>query len=146
MQSAMMANFADLMAMDMSSEEDGKRLGMAVAKVLFKTCPRFVDFSMRLAEQDDKKESKAKNENFQQEGKIKDLEEDGLAYLLIESQGQIIKYLWLRPFAQSGEMIRDFKKFVGKTVQVSWQYLEIYDPKTKKYIQAKEIRGISLTE
>lgn len=146
MQSAMMANFADLMAMDMSSEEDGKRLGMAVAKVLFKSCPRFVDFSMRLAEQDDNQESTSSEEDFQQEGTIKGIEENELAYLIVESQGKTTKFLWLRPFSQSGEMMQNFQNFVGKAVRVSWKYLEIYDPRSRKYVQAREIRGITITE
>ena len=133
---------------DFDDEEAGYKLGIELGKLMIVDCEEFVDYSIRMAQAEDKRESAAEEKNASIEskntgstsGKFERVEEKGYAYLkILTAEGRMQSFLWLRYFQGSDALIEDPKALKGKKVTIHWREIEVYRPDLKEYFKQKEI-------
>ncbi|NJO04009.1 MAG: hypothetical protein HC880_22110 [Bacteroidia bacterium] len=132
MQQSMMRHAAELLESTLIHDKEvGKQMGNEIAKILFQNCPAFVDFSMKLAEEE--------RSNTAQ-GKLISIETKPLMHLIIEVDQKLEKYIWLRPVSGSYRFIDSPKKYIGKNLLIEWKSVEWYNPRSKDYVKDREIQ------
>ena len=142
LQTSMITHINELMSFNIDSPEEGEKMSIEVAKILLRNCPKFVDFSLIVA-QEDRYGTLAENYT---EGKLITLEEEDLLYVIVNEQGLERKFLFLRPFKNAEQLIRNFENFRGKLVRIGWNALEFYDPKQHMYSVAQEIVSLNFID
>ncbi|MES2776170.1 MAG: hypothetical protein V4722_18475 [Bacteroidota bacterium] len=132
--------------MDMAG---GKKLGQAVGIKLASDCPVFMEKMMQIqgggveTPTDNSKLTATEKSNFM--GEIVQVETDGYLYVHIKNEaGRITKFLWLEYFKGSDPYKANPQLLVGKKVEIQWQQIEIYNAKLNDYVDAKEIRELTL--
>ena len=110
-----------------SMTELGKKVGIKMAGI----CP--VVFTYLTEASEEKKHQVI-------DGKIKSVVEGEFNYLIVkDDSGREQTLLWLRYFKGSEELQENWDKVKGKKVKVSFENIECFSPKSKAYINQKEI-------
>lgn len=142
LQNSMVEHLQELMAYQSDNEQEGEKMAMEVAKILFKNCPKFVDFSLKIAEAD----QQGNLADFYTEGTLIELQKKELVYLIVNDAGQEKRFLCLRPFNNSEEIILNFETYKGKFVKIGWNILEFFDPSQNAYATTQEIISLRIIE
>ncbi|MEO7311279.1 MAG: hypothetical protein ABIX01_12830 [Chitinophagaceae bacterium] len=136
----------ELKLKSLNTPAEAQKLGQAVALKLSSECPAFLDIMMRLQgniQADNSKITSTEKSNFM--GEIVAVETEGYTYIHIKNEaGRITKFLWLEYFKGSDAYKQNPKLLLGKKVEIQWQQIEIYNAKLNDYMDAKEIRELSL--
>lgn len=78
-------------------------------------------------------------------GKIEKMETKNYTFLLIKSEeGREERFIWLRNFGYdvAEDLARNFKKYKGKSVVIEYGETEVFDAKSKKFVNYREIYGV----
>lgn len=133
-------SLADL-GIDITNEAGMTALGEKIGLRMVTICPVvFKSFIQEEMEAELEAEAPA---ILEIKGKIKDMEGDEFKFLVVEAEnGRTHKFLWLRYFSGSEQLMTDFRKLKGKSVTVLYENIEAYSAKISDYYNYKEIREV----
>jgi hypothetical protein len=128
----------------MSMEElsgQGKTIGVEMAKIMINGCPVFVDYTMKLSQENQQKAASVVSGTTT--GKIKGIKGQDFVYFVLEDEtGRENSFLWLEHFKNSEDLINGIDKVKGKKAKITWVEMECYLPKAKGYYKVKKIQAI----
>ncbi len=79
-------------------------------------------------------------------GKVEKLETKNYTFLVIKNEnGKEERFIWLRNFGYdiAEDLARNFKKYKGKSITVEYGETEVFDTKSKKFVNYREIYSIN---
>jgi hypothetical protein len=121
---------------DITDPEAGRKFGEKVGAKMATICPKVFIY---LLDEDRTPAEPAKKI----EGTIKKIVEGEFNYLLVkDSNGREVKFIWLRYFKGSEELLENVSKLEGKRVTIAFEEVECYSPQAKSYLVMKEIREL----
>lgn len=120
--------------------ESGRKIGEEIGKKLLKRCPKFVDFSVKMAEE---KEPPTVEETIgNSQGTITKVVSPQFTEITVkDAAGRETTFYWLRYFKGS-EKFESAAVNIGKKVKLTWTETEFYLPKAHGYFKIKEIKSI----
>jgi len=117
-----------------------KKIGADIGVNLLKQkCDGFMQLAVKMAEKD-----KEAPETQSTTGTFKRIDTKGFNYIVIASEGSERSYLWLRQFPGSEKFTGITTKYIGKSMKITWQEMEVYLPAAKGYYKVKEITAVDV--
>jgi len=117
---------------------DGEKLGQLVGIRMATTCP---DKLMAFANMDTEDSEIVTNSI---NGILKDILTEGFNIISIEDDsGRQYSLLWLSYFENSYDLLKRKKDILGKKVSISYEEIELFDPKINEYRKFKIIKAFS---
>ncbi|MBC8110403.1 MAG: hypothetical protein H7Y04_05020 [Verrucomicrobia bacterium] len=145
-----MSEMGEVIDLSKMNEDIGRKMGMQLASQLAKTCPEFIEISMKVAE------TKGGNSTSKVivevpppierifSGKIKRLDNLDFTYFVVEGEDKKENsFVWLSRFETSDKFLAGIDKYKGTKVRVNYMEQEVYSFKTKNYIKVKEVKSLS---
>lgn len=124
--------------------EMGREMGERLAIDLVKECPTFVSWSMQMSNKGEKaQESEVESKKFDGSfsGTLKGVKSNTYTFITFKDvSGDEVNLVWLKKF-DGDDLLLNGKEATTKTkkLQAKWKTIELYDHKTQKYQQFKEI-------
>ena len=146
-QEGLLPNLSDLQKeenLDLSDISQMREFGIGIGKILVANCPKFMDLSVKLAEQ-----QKPLNGTSTQikitTGSFLRIEKGDIAKIIIkDDQGNENTFVWLTNFKNSEQFMGAATVEKGKKLKISWTEIEIYIPKAEGYYILKQITEIEI--
>lgn len=135
--SAILQHSSEFLQNNINNQATSEQIGGEIATILFQECPKFLDLSRKLAENDRAKTS---------QGTFIELNVNELAYFILDDAGQTDAYVWLDPFPGWEKFTGDTRYYAGKTMVIQWKSMQVYNPQEKSYQAVKKILGIEVIE
>lgn len=121
---------------DTTDPEAGRKFGEKVGAKMATICPKVFVY---LLDEDRTPAEPTKKIA----GTIKKIVEGEFNYLIVkDSNGREVKFIWLRYFKGSEELLENISKLEGKKVTIAFEEIECYSPQAKTYLVLKEIREL----
>ena len=123
--------------------EEGEKLGKIIGLKMATVCP---DALIKITQMvKDQKETK--NDGHKKEGIITRIENDCFViFSLKDEQGKIAKFYWLEFIDSEIEMTSKYNSYIDKSVKITYDVRDFFDPKIMEYRQYYIIRRIELME
>lgn len=128
-------------------EDAGRQLGEKVGFELAISCPAFQAQMMKMLGEEEGAAAETTEATAvgSATGPIKEFKTDGFVNVIMEGDGgRQIKFLWLRHFPGSEKLIGNMNQYVGKTVTITFQEIEVFLPKAGDYFKVKEITSLKV--
>lgn len=121
-------------------ENEGEKLGRIIGLKMVAVCPT------ALVRMTKKNQGNTKAENDGSiEGIITNVESDFfVSFHLKDESGKVMKYHWLTLIETEQELTTSYQSLVGKTVRITFETEEFFDPKIEEYRQFFIIKKMDL--
>jgi hypothetical protein len=117
------------------------QLGVDVGAQLLQDCPAFITLSARI----NQPAASTAATTGQTVGKLGELQGTGLAQLrLVVKEVEHADFVWLNHFPGDEDLLRQLASLQGRQARISWQEVELYQPREKHFAPVREITGIEL--
>lgn len=133
-----------------AGQESYRQIGEKIGIALVSRCPESLPLFMQIGIEERREsrelpppppapeEPTASSMNFM--GKVKGVKEDVFMYIQAENSfGDAESFLWLEPFDGSDVLEANMNALNGKSVEIKWKLVSIFDAKTKSYKKARVI-------
>lgn len=116
-------------------------LGIKLAQNLMKqNCPNFMKLATKMGGGD---ADEIATETTT--GTFKRIDTKGFNYIVLkDSKGSERSFIWLRQFPGSEKFTGITTKYIGKSMKITWQEMEVYLPAAKGYYKVKEIVAVDI--
>ncbi len=152
---AMMTHLDDIERLyggGMTDPDAMRKMGMDLSMKLASTCPKFIEFSMKMAGKSGEDGSKVKKENTLDnngeailKGTLLSVNAGDITTLSVsDGKGKTTKLYWLEYFDNADKIIANNKKYLNKKVTVGYTEKSVYDFVRKNYKTIKVITSIDL--
>lgn len=152
---AMMSHLDDIERIyggGMTDPDAMRKMGMDLSMKLASTCPKFIEFSMKMAGKSREDDPKVKKENILDnngeaavKGTLLAINAGDITTLsLSDGKGKTTKLYWLEYFDNADKLIANNKKYLNKKITVSYTEKSVYDFVRKNYKIIKVITSIDL--
>lgn len=152
---AMMSHLDDIERIyggGMTDPDAMRKMGMDLSMKLASTCPKFIEFSMKMAGKSKEDNSKVKNENTSDvngeaiiNGTLLSINPGDITTLsLSDGKGKTAKLYWLEYFDNADVLRTNGKKYLNKKVTVNYTEKSVYDFVRKNYKTIKVVTSIDL--
>ncbi len=136
----------------MTDPDAMRKMGMDLSMKLASTCPKFIEFSMKMAGKSGEDDSKVKKENTLDnngeailKGTLLSVNAGDITTLSVsDGKGKTTKLYWLEYFDNADKIIANNKKYLNKKVTVGYTEKSVYDFVRKNYKTIKVITSIDL--
>lgn len=119
-------------------KEDGERLGVLIATRMVQICPKTL-VKISNSSQTEKKE----RAEHTVEGVVSKVEKDFfVVFSLRETSGKTTKLYWMTPIKSSMDLTNNYSSLVGKSLKVTYEAKDFFDPKIADYRQFNVILKI----
>ncbi|WP_299703282.1 hypothetical protein [uncultured Pontibacter sp.] len=141
-QGSMILDVANERNVEITDQPAMRALGVGIGKNLMQqNCEGFMKLSMAMAQT----ETAGDIGSGVIEGRLKRIETKDFNYFVITDNSNKEKsFIWLRQFAGSDEFMGNTKNYIGKTVRISWQDIEVFVPSAKNYYNLKEVTELQV--
>ncbi len=124
--------------------EEGEKLGQIIGVKLVSICPDSFRKITQLMESD---EEQVEHSEYEAKGIISKIENDFfVTFSIKDPNGKTAKYYWLTFVSADFELENDYTSLMGKSVKVSYEIQEFYDPKIEEYRQFFILTKMALSE
>jgi hypothetical protein len=121
-------------------ETEGEKLGRIIGLKMVAVCPTAL-VKMTKKNQENKKEES----DDTIEGIITNVESDFfVSFHLKDEAGKVMKYYWLTLIETEQELTTSYPSIVGKTVRITFETKDFFDPKIEEYRQFFIIKKMEL--
>jgi hypothetical protein len=127
---------------DFSDQVAMRNLGLEIGKELMKqNCSSFIDLSMKMAGSE--KTEGTTSATGVTGGKLIRIDNKDFRYFIVtDASNREKSFIWLHYFSGSEKFMDNTAKYIGKSIKINWQEIEVFLPSAKGYFKIKEITGI----
>lgn len=128
---------------DLSTNEGQGKVGSLIGvNLLQEKCASFLRLAGIMAK---KKDGESAVETQSTTGAFKRIDVKGFNYIVLkDAKGSERSFIWLRQFPGSEKFTGITTKYIGKSMKITWQEMEVYLPAAKGYYKVKEIIGVDV--
>ncbi|WP_196894620.1 hypothetical protein [Aureivirga marina] len=131
-------------------EKEGEKLGQVIAIELMSSCPKAVELFTKLAASELEEEAIAseaavENSILETSGKVLKVEKGSFIYYTVkEDNGKTSKFYWLTFVENDLDLESNEKNILKKNVIITYEKVELFDPRIKEYKEFNVINSVSL--
>ena len=129
-------------------DKQGEELGTMIALKMASTCPDgFMAMAKRMEGEKTAAEETYAEEALTLQGLVTKIDQETFNVISIKDEsGKTTKFYWLTFIEANIDLVEEFENLVGRSVDISYDYYEFFDPRINEYRNFKLIETLNLLE
>lgn len=129
-------------------DEQGEELGTMIALKMASTCPDgFMAMAKRMEEDNTAVEEASTEDVLTLKGVVTKVDQETFNVISIKDEsGKTTKFYWLTFIEANIDLVEEFENLAGRSVDISYNYYEFFDPRINEYRNFYLIETLNLLD